>query len=48
MGKHFLARAYITRLNEVPESEVTELSCSVFDEPALAILQSQNVEELQP
>jgi len=41
MGKHLLAKAHITQLNELTESEVTELTCSTVDETALAILKSQ-------
>jgi len=38
MGKHILANAYIPKLNELTESEVTELTYSMLDEIALAIL----------
>jgi len=38
MGKHLLAKAHIAKLNELTESEVTELTSSTVDEPALAIL----------
>jgi hypothetical protein len=38
MGKQMLAKAHITKLNELTKSEVTELTSSLVDEPALAIL----------
>jgi len=38
MGKHFLAKAHIAKLNELTESEVTELTSSTVDETSLAIL----------
>jgi hypothetical protein len=38
MGKPLLAKAYITKLNELQETEVTELTSSTVDETALAIL----------
>jgi len=38
MGKHLLAKAHIAKLNELTESEVTELTSSTVDEAALAIL----------
>jgi len=41
MGKHLLAKAHITKLNELTESEVTELTSSMVDETPLAILTSQ-------
>jgi hypothetical protein len=41
MGKHLLAKAYITKLNELTELEVSELTSSTVDESALAILQRQ-------
>jgi len=41
MGKHLLAQAHITKLKELTESEVTELTCSMVDETALAILKRQ-------
>jgi hypothetical protein len=41
MGKHLLAKAHITKLNEITESEVTELISSTVDETALAILKTQ-------
>jgi len=41
MGKHFLANRYISKLNELTESEVTELTSSMVDETALAILLRQ-------
>ena len=41
MGKHLLAKAHIAKLNELRESEGTELSSSTVDETALAILRRQ-------
>jgi len=41
MGKHLLAKAHIAKLNELTESEVTELTSSTIDETALAILRRQ-------
>jgi len=41
MGKHLLAKAHIAKLNELTESEVTELTSSTVDETALAILKRQ-------
>jgi len=41
MGKHLLAKAHIAKLNESTESEVTELTSSMVDETALAILKRQ-------
>jgi len=41
MGKHLLAKADIANLNEITESEVTELTSSTVDETALAILKRQ-------
>jgi len=41
MGKHLLAKAHIAKLNELTESEVTELTISTVDETALAILKTQ-------
>jgi len=38
MGKHLLAKAHIAKLNELTESEGTELTCSTLDESASAIL----------
>jgi len=38
MGKHLLAKAHIAKLNELTESEVTELTSSTVDETSLAIL----------
>jgi len=40
-GKHLLAKAHIAKLNELTESEVTELTSSLVDETALAILKMQ-------
>jgi len=41
MGKHLLGKAHIAKLNELTESEVTELTSSTVDETALAILKRQ-------
>jgi hypothetical protein len=41
MGKHLLAKAHIAKLNELTESDVTELTSSTVDETALAILKRQ-------
>jgi len=41
MGKHLLAKAHIAKLNELTESEVTELTSSTVDETALPILRKQ-------
>jgi len=38
IGKHLLAKAHITKLNELTQSEVNELTSSTVDETALAIL----------
>jgi len=40
-GKHLLAKAHIAKLNELTESEVTELTSSTVDGIALAILKRQ-------
>jgi hypothetical protein len=41
MGKHLLAKALIATLNELTESELTELTSSTDDETAWAILKRQ-------
>ena len=41
MGKHLLANAHIAKLNELPVSEVTELTSSTVTETALAILKRE-------
>jgi hypothetical protein len=41
IGKHLLAKAHITKLKELTESEVTELTSLTVDETALAILKRQ-------
>jgi len=41
MGKHLLAKAYIAKLNELTESEVTELTSSTVNEAALAMLRRE-------
>jgi hypothetical protein len=41
MGIHLLAKAHIAKLNELRESEVTELTSSTVDDTALAIVERQ-------
>jgi len=41
MGKHLLAKAHIAKLNELTESEVTQLTSSTVDETAVAMLKRQ-------
>jgi len=41
MGKHLLAKAHIAKLNQLTESEVTELTSLTVNETALAILKRQ-------
>jgi hypothetical protein len=41
MMKHLLAKVHIAKLNELTESVVTELTPSVVDDTALAILKRQ-------
>jgi hypothetical protein len=41
MGKCFLAKVYISKLYELPESEVSELTRTTIDEPAFAVLKRQ-------
>jgi len=41
IGKYLLPKAYMTKLNELTESEVTELTSLTVDETALAILKRQ-------
>jgi len=41
MGKHLLGKAHIAKLNELTESEVTELTSLTLDETAFAILKRQ-------
>ena len=41
MGKHLLAKAHITKLNELTDSEITEFTSSTVDETALAIPRRQ-------
>jgi hypothetical protein len=41
MGKHLLAKAHIAKLNELTDSEVTELTSTTVDETPLAILTRQ-------
>jgi hypothetical protein len=41
IGKHLLAEAHIAKLNEITESEVTELTRSTVNDPSLAILKRQ-------
>jgi hypothetical protein len=41
MGKHLLAKAHFAKLNELTDSEVTELTSTTVDDTALAILKRQ-------
>jgi len=41
MGKHLLAKAHIAKLNELTNSNITELTSSTVDETALTILMTQ-------
>ena len=41
IGKHLLAKAHIAKSNELPESEVTELTSATVNERAFAILKRQ-------
>ena len=41
MRKHVLAKAHIAKLNEITESDVSELTTTTIDETALAILKRQ-------
>jgi hypothetical protein len=41
MEKHLLPKVHIAKLNELTESEVSQLINSMFDETALAILKRQ-------
>ena len=41
MRKHLLAKAQIAKLNELTESEVTELTSSTVDDTALAVVKRQ-------
>jgi hypothetical protein len=41
MEEHLLARAHIAKLNELTELEVTELTISMVDETALAVMKRQ-------
>jgi len=41
MGNHLLANAHVAKLNELTESDVTELTSSTVDETGLSILQRQ-------
>jgi hypothetical protein len=41
LGKHLLAKAHIAKLDELTESEVTEVTSSTVDATALAILKRQ-------
>jgi hypothetical protein len=41
MGKHLLTKAHIAQLNELTVSEITQLTSSIVDETALAILKRQ-------
>jgi hypothetical protein len=41
MGKHLLVKGHIAKLNELTESEVSEVPTTTVDETALAILNRQ-------
>jgi hypothetical protein len=41
MGKHLLAKVHIAKLDKLTESEVTELTSTMVDETALAILKRE-------
>jgi len=41
MGNHLLAKAHLAKLNELTQSEVSELTNSTVDETALAVLNQQ-------
>jgi len=41
MGEHLLAKAHIAKLNNLTETEVTELTSTTVDQTALAILKRQ-------
>jgi hypothetical protein len=43
MGKHLLAKAHISKINESRETEVTELTSSKVDETAFAIVKRQKM-----
>jgi hypothetical protein len=44
--KHMLAKAHIAKLNKLTETEVTELTSSMVDETAVAILKRQGSREI--
>jgi len=46
MGKHLLVKAHIAKLNKLTVSEVTDLTSSMVDETALAILKRQGSREI--
>ena len=41
IGKHFLPKALMAKLNKLTQSEVSELTCTTVDQSTLAILNSQ-------
>jgi len=41
MGKHSLAKAHIAKLDQLTQSELTELTWLMVDETALAIIKRQ-------
>jgi len=47
IGKKLLAKSRITKLNELTESEITELTSSTVDETALAILKRQGCQGIR-
>jgi len=46
MGKHLLANAHISKLNELTVSEVTELTSSMVNETAWEILKWQGSQDI--
>ena len=46
MGIHFLAKAHIAKLNELIESEGSELTSPTVDETAFALLKRQGSREI--
>jgi len=46
MGKYLLVTAHIAKLNELTETEVTEMTSSMVDETSLAILKKQESREI--
>jgi len=46
MANHLLEKAHIAKVNELTEAEVAELSSSMLDETAFAILTRQGSREI--